>query len=43
MLINNAGTVAYEPLDELDLTEWSRLIAVDQTGVFLGMRRRTVR
>jgi 3alpha(or 20beta)-hydroxysteroid dehydrogenase len=37
-LINNAGIIAYEPLDELDITEWLRLIAVDQTGVFLGMR-----
>lgn len=38
VLINNAGIIAYEPLDELDIKEWLRLIAVDQTGVFLGMR-----
>ncbi|MFH1343775.1 MAG: SDR family oxidoreductase [Pseudomonadota bacterium] len=38
VLVNNAGIIAYEPLDELDITEWLRLIAVDQTGVFLGMR-----
>ncbi|HEY4250192.1 MAG TPA: SDR family oxidoreductase [Roseomonas sp.] len=38
VLINNAGIIAYEPLDELGLEAWNRMIAVDQTGVFLGMR-----
>lgn len=38
VLINNAGIIAYEPLHELDLQAWMRMIAVDQTGVFLGMR-----
>jgi 3alpha(or 20beta)-hydroxysteroid dehydrogenase len=38
VLINNAGIIAYEPLHELDLEAWNRMIAVDQTGVFLGMR-----
>jgi 3alpha(or 20beta)-hydroxysteroid dehydrogenase len=38
VLVNNAGIIAYEPLDALDLTEWHKMIAVDQTGVFLGMR-----
>jgi 3alpha(or 20beta)-hydroxysteroid dehydrogenase len=38
VLVNNAGIIAYEPLDELDLAGWHKLIAVDQTGVFLGMR-----
>jgi NAD(P)-dependent dehydrogenase (short-subunit alcohol dehydrogenase family) len=38
VLINNAGIIAYERLDELDIKDWLRLIAVDQTGVFLGMR-----
>jgi NAD(P)-dependent dehydrogenase (short-subunit alcohol dehydrogenase family) len=38
VLVNNAGIIAYEPLHELDLAAWSRMIAVDQTGVFLGMR-----
>ena len=37
-MINNAGIIAYEPLDELDIKDWLKLIAVDQTGVFLGMR-----
>ena len=38
VLINNAGIIAYEPLHELDMTAWMKMIAVDQTGVFLGMR-----
>jgi 3alpha(or 20beta)-hydroxysteroid dehydrogenase len=38
VLINNAGVIAYEPLHELELEAWHRMIAVDQTGVFLGMR-----
>jgi NAD(P)-dependent dehydrogenase (short-subunit alcohol dehydrogenase family) len=38
VLVNNAGIIAYEPLHELDLRAWQKMIAVDQTGVFLGMR-----
>ncbi len=38
VLINNAGIIAYEPLHELGMKAWMRMIAVDQTGVFLGMR-----
>lgn len=38
VLVNNAGIIAYEPLHELGLEAWQRMIAVDQTGVFLGMR-----
>jgi len=38
VLINNAGVIAYEPLHELEMEAWSKMIAVDQTGVFLGMR-----
>jgi NAD(P)-dependent dehydrogenase (short-subunit alcohol dehydrogenase family) len=38
VLVNNAGIIAYQPLDELDLADWQKMIAVDQTGVFLGMR-----
>lgn len=38
VLINNAGIIAYEPLDALDIKDWMKMIAVDQTGVFLGMR-----
>lgn len=38
ILINNAGIIAYEPLHALSMEAWLRMIAVDQTGVFLGMR-----
>lgn len=38
VLVNNAGIIAYEPLHELEMEAWLRMIAVDQTGVFLGMR-----
>ncbi len=38
VLINNAGIIAYEPLDKLEMRDWQKMIAVDQTGVFLGMR-----
>ena len=38
VLINNAGIIDYEPLDELDIENWQKMIAVDQSGVFLGMR-----
>ena len=38
ILINNAGIIAYEPLHELNMENWLKMIAVDQTGVFLGMR-----
>ncbi len=38
VLVNNAGIIAYEPLHELSVQNWLKMIAVDQTGVFLGMR-----
>ncbi len=38
VLVNNAGIIAYEPLHELQMKEWQKMIAIDQTGVFLGMR-----
>jgi NAD(P)-dependent dehydrogenase (short-subunit alcohol dehydrogenase family) len=38
VLVNNAGIIAYEPLLELDVKAWMKVIAVNQTGVFLGMR-----
>ena len=38
VLVNNAGIIAYEQLGDLSQTAWERVIAVNQTGVFLGMR-----
>lgn len=39
ILINNAGTGGSQlPLDQETVADWERVIAVNQTGVFLGMR-----
>ena len=38
ILVNNAGIIAYTPIHEIELEEWNKLIAVDQTGVLLGMK-----
>ncbi|MFJ8275831.1 SDR family oxidoreductase [Streptomyces griseoviridis] len=38
VLVNNAGLISYEPIETLTLNEWNRVVGVDQTGVFLGMR-----
>lgn len=38
VLVNNAGIIAYEPIHELTLADWQRVVDVNQTGVFLGMR-----
>lgn len=37
-LVNNAGIGGAEAVDEETLEHWNRVIAVNQTGVFLGMR-----
>lgn len=38
VLVNNAGTATGGPFAEATLADWERVIAVNQTGVFLGMR-----
>ena len=38
LLVNNAGVVAFGGADEADEEEWERVLAVNQRGVFLGMR-----
>lgn len=38
VLFNNAGIIAYEPIEELDIEAWNRVLSVNQTGVFLGMK-----
>jgi len=38
VLINNAGIPNLAPTEALTLDDWSAVIAVNQTGVFLGMR-----
>lgn len=38
VLVNNAGIVDMAPLDETDPADFERVIAVNLTGTFLGMR-----
>jgi NAD(P)-dependent dehydrogenase (short-subunit alcohol dehydrogenase family) len=39
ILINNAGIVfSYDPIHETSMDTWNKVIAVNQTGTFLGMR-----
>lgn len=38
VLVNAAGVISYDAAADLEQTEWQRVIDVDQTGVFLGMR-----
>lgn len=38
VLVNNAGIIVYEPAHELDVEGWNKVVAVNQTGVWLGMK-----
>jgi NAD(P)-dependent dehydrogenase (short-subunit alcohol dehydrogenase family) len=39
VLMNNAGGVgSYEPIDTIELDDWRRIIDLNQTGTFLGIR-----
>jgi NAD(P)-dependent dehydrogenase (short-subunit alcohol dehydrogenase family) len=38
ILVNNAGIIDYAPIHELQLDDWERSVAVNQTAVMLGMR-----
>lgn len=39
VLVNNAGLVgSYDSITDIDIQDWNRIISVNQTGVFLGMR-----
>lgn len=38
ILINNAGVLAVEPIAQLALAEWRRVIDTNLTGAFLGMK-----
>ncbi len=38
ILFNNAGIAVFKPLPEMSLEEWNRVMAVNVTGQFLGMR-----
>lgn len=38
ILVNNAGVVGFTPVDTTELAEWNRIIGINLTGVFLGIR-----
>ena len=38
ILVNNAGIITYDLPHEVTLEDWSRVVAVNQTGTWLGMR-----
>jgi NAD(P)-dependent dehydrogenase (short-subunit alcohol dehydrogenase family) len=38
VVVNNAGIIDQATLTELDLEAWDKVVAVNQTGVMLGMR-----
>ena len=38
VLVNNAGILNYGALEDFDIAEWHRIIGINLTGVFLGMR-----
>jgi NAD(P)-dependent dehydrogenase (short-subunit alcohol dehydrogenase family) len=38
ILVNNAGMGDIKPIEETSLAEWERTVAIDQTGVSLGMK-----
>jgi len=38
ILVNNADMGDIKPIEETSLAEWDKTVAIDQTGVFLGMK-----
>lgn len=38
VLVNNAGIIAYGPLMETALADWNRIMGINATGPFLGIR-----
>jgi NAD(P)-dependent dehydrogenase (short-subunit alcohol dehydrogenase family) len=38
VLVNNAGIIKYEPVHELGDDDWDEVVAVNQTGTWLGMK-----
>jgi len=38
VLVNNAGIFQVSPVGDTSLDDWNRMIAINQTGVFLGIR-----
>jgi NAD(P)-dependent dehydrogenase (short-subunit alcohol dehydrogenase family) len=42
VLVNNAGIVSFSGVADCSAEEWNEVVAVNQTGVFLGMRAATL-
>jgi 3alpha(or 20beta)-hydroxysteroid dehydrogenase len=38
VLVNNAGILFWATMTQTEIDDWNRIVAVNQTGVFLGMR-----
>jgi NAD(P)-dependent dehydrogenase (short-subunit alcohol dehydrogenase family) len=38
VLVNNAGIITYDLPHEVSLADWNRVVSVNQTGTWLGMR-----
>ncbi len=38
ILVNNAGVVGFTPVADTELVEWNRVLAINLTGPFLGIR-----
>jgi len=38
VLVNNAGIIKYDALHDLSVDDWHQVVAVNQTGTWLGMR-----
>lgn len=38
VLVNNAGIVAFNQVEDLDLEDWNKVMSVNATGSFLGMK-----
>lgn len=38
VLANNAGIINYEAVEDLTVRDWNQVVAVNQTGTWLGMR-----
>lgn len=38
ILVNVAGTTGWQGVHELEISEWNRIVAINQTGTMLGMK-----
>lgn len=39
VLVNNAGVIVYDGVEDLSVDQWNEVIGINQTGVWLGMRQ----